>query len=106
MVQINFIEPDGARRIVNADIGQTLMQAAIDNGVRGVIAECGGARVCGTCHCHVDEPWLGVAGEPSEDEKLLIEFSEHHGPNSRLSCQIAISAVLDGIVVRVPPSQP
>lgn len=106
MVQITFVEMDGTRRSVDAENGQTLMQAAIDNGVRGIVAECGGARVCGTCHCYIDERWRNAAGEPGYDEKVLIEFSEHHGPGSRLSCQIPISAAIDGIVVRLPPSQP
>lgn len=106
MVQITFIEHDGTNHVVEAELGLTLMQVAIGHGVRGVIAECGGARVCGTCHCHIDEPWLSAAGEPCEDEQLLIGFSEHHRPNSRLSCQIPISGDIDGIVVRLPPSQP
>lgn len=106
MPRITFIEHDGTSRIVEAQVGQTLMQAATGNLVRGIVAECGGARVCGTCHCHVDEAWLLAAGTVSEDEKLLLEFSEHHRPNSRLSCQVQVTGALDGMVVHLPPSQP
>lgn len=106
MPRIVFIEHDGTSRIVDAQDGQTLMQAAVGNRVRGILAECGGGRVCGTCHCHVDEAWLGAAGTASEDELLLLGFSEHHRPNSRLSCQIRVTGAMDGMVVRVPPSQP
>lgn len=106
MVRITFVEADGERRVVDAALGQTLMQAALDHGVRGVIAECGGSLACGTCHCQLDEPWRSAAGQASEDERLLVAYSEHHGPGSRLSCQVPVSGQLDGAVVRLPPSQP
>lgn len=106
MVHLTFIEHDGSRHAIEAEHGQTLMQAATSNGVRGILAECGGARVCGTCHCYIDEPWLAIAGVPCADEKMLTEFSEHHRPSSRLSCQIQISDAMEGMVVHLPRSQP
>ncbi len=106
MVRVTFIEHDGGSLSVEAGNGETLMQAATCNGVRGIAAECGGARVCGTCHCYIDDAWLGVTGTPSDDEKMMLEFSEHHRPNSRLSCQIRLSEAVDGLVVHLPPSQP
>ena len=106
MVRITFIEADGTSQTVDAESRKTLMQAATQNGVRGILAECGGARVCGTCHCYIDEHWQGVAGTPCEDERMLVEFSEHHQSNSRLSCQIQLSEAMDGMVVHLPPSQP
>lgn len=106
MVHITFIEHDGRRHAVDAEHGQTLMQVATQNGVRGILAECGGARVCGTCHCYIDDAWRVATATPCEDEKMLVEFSEHHRPDSRLSCQIQVSPAMDGMVVRLPPSQP
>lgn len=106
MVRITFVEHDGTCHAVEAGSHQSLMQAATQNGVRGILAECGGARVCGTCHCYIDEPWRNAAGTPCEDERMLVEFSEHHSSDSRLSCQIRVSEAMDGMVVRHPPSQP
>lgn len=106
MVKVTFIEHDGESQTIDAEDGQTLMQVATQNGVRGIVAECGGARVCGTCHCYIDGPWLSATGTPCEDEKMLMEFSENHRPNSRLSCQIQVSGDIDGMVVHLPPSQP
>lgn len=106
MVQITFFEHNGSSQIVDAERGRTLMQVATANGVRGILAECGGARVCGTCHCYIDEPWRDATGTPGEDEKMMLEFSEHHRPNSRLSCQVQVSEAMNGMVVRLPPSQP
>lgn len=106
MYKITFIEPDGKSKTIEAEHGETLMQVATQNGVNGIAAECGGARVCGTCHCWIDEPWLSVAGLPEEEETMMIEFSENHRGNSRLSCQVQVSKALDGMVVHLPPSQP
>jgi 2Fe-2S ferredoxin len=106
MYQVTFIEHDGETRTIAAEDGQTLMEAATGAGVRGILAECGGFCVCGTCHCFVDERWLVATGTPSESEKMLLEFSEHHRPNSRLSCQIQVSEAIDGMVVHLPLSQP
>ncbi|WP_273455128.1 2Fe-2S iron-sulfur cluster-binding protein [Nevskia ramosa] len=106
MRRVTFTEHDGRSQIIDAVDGQTLMQAATQNGVRGIIAECGGARVCGTCHCYIDEPWLNATGTACEDERMLLEFSENYRPNSRLSCQILVSAAIEGMVVHLPSSQP
>lgn len=106
MVPITFVEHDGQRQTVSAEPQQTLMEVATQNGVRGILAECGGARVCGTCHCYIDEPWREMTSTPCEDERMLTEFSEHHRPDSRLSCQIRVSEAMAGMVVHLPPTQP
>ncbi len=106
MVRITFVEHDGTRLSVEAQSEQSLMQAATQNGVRGVVAECGGARVCGTCHCYIDDACRVATGTPSADEQMLLEFSEHYRPNSRLSCQMRVSDAMDGMVVHLPPAQP
>lgn len=106
MRRITFIEHDGRRQIVDAADGQSLMHVATQHAVRGIVAECGGARVCGTCHCYIDEPWFSAIGAVGDDERMLLEFSEHQRLHSRLSCQVKVSAAVDGIIVRLPASQP
>lgn len=104
--RITFIEADGTSKTIDAEAGQSLMLAAVQNGVNGIVGECGGARVCGTCHCYVDEPWLAASGSPHEEETMMLEFSEEPRANSRLSCQVYVSVALDGMVVHVPLKQP
>jgi 2Fe-2S ferredoxin len=73
--------------------------------VPGIDGECGGACACATCHVYVGEAWRERAGQPNPNERDMIEFANHVGPGSRLSCQIKVSDELDGLVVRLPISQ-
>lgn len=105
-VQVVFELPDGSERSVSGDIGASVMDTAIGQGVPGIVAECGGALSCATCHVYVDAEWMPHLDEkdPFEDEMLEGTASER-GPTSRLSCQIRLSPELDGIRVKVPPTQ-
>jgi 2Fe-2S ferredoxin len=105
MPKVTFIEHDGTVHDVDAEIGESLMEAAMRGGVSGIVAECGGSCTCATCHIYVDEGWLAKTGDRSleEDEQLDNAFDVR--PNSRLSCQIKMSDELDGILVRTPSYQ-
>ena len=105
MVTVTFIESSGTEKIVEAPEGSTLMEAAVKNGIGGILAECGGACTCATCHVYVDDAWTGKAGSAQGDEAEMLTLAVDPRPNSRLSCQISLSAELDGLVVRVPIAQ-
>ncbi len=106
MPTVIFIQPDGATETIDAAVGETVMHAAVTNGVPGILAECGGACSCATCHVYVDDAWVGRLDPISEDEEEMLECTaSERGPNSRLSCQIELSPALDGLVVRTPPTQ-
>lgn len=105
MPRIIFIEHDGSRKEVQTEVGQSAMQAAVSNMVPGVIADCGGACSCATCHGYIDEPWIDRVPAASDDESAMLECAMHREDNSRLTCQINITPELDGLVIRLPPSQ-
>lgn len=105
MPKVTFVQSDGSAMQVEADDGTTLMRAAVENAVEGILATCGGSLSCGTCHLYVDDAWQDRVGAPNEDEEVLLEFVAGRQPNSRLSCQVAIDGALDGLVVRVPEEQ-
>lgn len=103
MIKITFTQSDGVAQTVEAQPGQTVMEAAVANGIPGIDAECGGSMSCATCHCYVDAGWFDKTGEPGQDESDLLEFGDKPmQPTSRLSCQITISNALDGLTVAVP----
>ncbi len=82
------------------------MQAAVDNGISGIVAECGGACACATCHVYIDPPDLGRMPAASLIEREMLDgVAAERRPESRLSCQIRLTDALDGLVVRVPERQ-
>lgn len=105
MTKITFIEPDGAEKTIDALEGHSLMDAAVRNGIKGIQAECGGACSCATCHGYIDNNWIEKVGVAEGDELDMLEFASDVQQNSRLCCQVKITASLEGITVRLPASQ-
>ena len=105
MPKITFVPYRQEEITVEGEIGATVMETAVRNGVPGIEAECGGACACATCHVYVDEAWLDKTGDKSAMEESMLDFAENVEPNSRLSCQIKVSDALDGLIVRLPESQ-
>ncbi|MDP1908853.1 MAG: 2Fe-2S iron-sulfur cluster-binding protein [Hyphomicrobium sp.] len=105
MPKIHYSDPEGKERAIDAEVGSTVMENAIRNGVPGIVAECGGACSCATCHVHVDEAWKEKAGPPSAMEEDMLDFAFDVRPTSRLSCQIKVTDELDGLIVHTPSQQ-
>lgn len=105
MVKITFIEANGAEHIVDATIGQSVMEAAVWNHVPGIHANCGGDCGCATCQVFVDETWRSRVSDKSSKEKATLRFAWRTNDNSRLSCQLKVDETMDGLVVRLPERQ-
>ena len=105
MPKIVFIEYNGAEHVVEGAIGRSVMQAAADHFVPGILAECGGCCSCATCHGYIDPRWRSRLPDIQPDEESLLEGLPERLGNSRLTCQVQITAELDGLTVRLPKSQ-
>ena len=105
MPKITFIEHDGSRHEVEAEVGSTVMEAALKNDIGGIVAECGGGCTCATCLAHVDEAWSPIVGPPSSEEDQMLDAAFELKPTSRLSCQIKGTDALDGLIVYTPSYQ-
>jgi len=105
MANISIIAFDGTRFDIAAADGSTVMENAVRNSVPGIDAECGGACACATCHVYVDDSWSEKVGQPSAMEEDMLDFAVDVRPTSRLSCQIKVTAALEGLVVHVPERQ-
>ncbi len=105
MAKITFIQPDGSQQVVEAAPGVTVMEAARLNRIAGIEAECGGACSCATCHVYVDAAWTEKTGKAEAMEEDMLDFAFDVRPESRLSCQMKVTDVLDGLVLRVPGKQ-
>ena len=103
--KVTFIQPDGKTQTVEIAPGWTVMEGAVKNDVPGIDADCGGACACATCHVYVDPAWAAKLPPKAEMEETMLDFAIAAQSNSRLSCQIRMTSELDGLVLRVPPSQ-
>jgi ferredoxin, 2Fe-2S len=107
MPLVTFIQSNGDERKVDIPVEENVMRGALYKDVPGIIGECGGACSCATCRCYVDEAWTAKVGGPASDaeKELLMGAEDELKPNARLSCQITVTADLDGLVVRLPEKQ-
>jgi 2Fe-2S ferredoxin len=105
MVSITFITADGRAQYAAIEPGGSLMEGAVGNGIEGIDAECGGNCYCGTCRVYIDPHWRAIVGAAGDYEAPVIETAGDDDPGVRLSCQIAVTPELDGLVVRLPASQ-
>ena len=107
MPSVVFVLPDGERKEVNVFKNASAMSGAVQGGVRGILAECGGSCACATCHVYVDPSCVDLLPPPTElEEELLDAVAAERRPTSRLSCQIKVTPELDGkLVLQVPDQQ-
>ncbi|WP_281783673.1 2Fe-2S iron-sulfur cluster-binding protein [Sinimarinibacterium flocculans] len=105
MTTITFIQHDGTRHDVEATPGESVMQAAKNENLPGILADCGGACACATCHVVVDGAWASRLPPATEVESQMLEFTADKRETSRLSCQLRIDAELDGLIVHIPAEQ-
>lgn len=106
MPRVTFINLDGTRTEIDVPVGQSLMQAAVSNGIESIVGDCGGVLACATCHVLVEEEfWQHMPPiTPNEDQMLDFTAMERR-PNSRLSCQLVMTEELDGLMVRIAAPQ-
>lgn len=105
MAKITYIEFNGTEHVVDVENGLSVMEGATQNTVPGIDGDCGGACACATCHVYVDDSWTDKAGERSQMEESMLDFTSDVKDNSRLCCQIKVTDELDGLVVRLPEHQ-
>ncbi|MCU1684773.1 MAG: rhodocoxin [Amycolatopsis sp.] len=106
MPKLTFIQDDGVERTVDAALGGSVMQAAVDAGVNGIVAQCGGNVMCATCHVYADPGRLDDLGPMCSDEDEMLDCTASpREVSSRLSCQVTVTEDLDGLVLRVPEEQ-
>ena len=103
MPKLIVVSRSGDELSVDAREGVSVMEVIRDNGLDELLALCGGCCSCATCHVFVDEEWTDAVGAASDDEGDLLDSSDHRAERSRLSCQIMMTATLDGLRVTIAP---
>ncbi|RIV39211.1 2Fe-2S iron-sulfur cluster-binding protein [Micromonospora radicis] len=106
MPKVFYTDADGVVRAIDGEVGDTVMELAVRNGVPGIVAECGGACVCATCHVYVRADFGDRLPPMDEQEDDMLDgAAAPRRPESRLSCQLTLTAELDGLSVTTPATQ-
>lgn len=105
MATITFVSADNQVQSINVKVGISIQEAAIQNDIIGIDADCGGGCSCATCHIFVADEWCEKVGPPGDLEASMLETVEGSRKSSRLSCQVKIVEELDGLVVYTPEKQ-
>jgi ferredoxin, 2Fe-2S len=106
MPHITYISPNGDTHTIDVPAGDSVMEGAIQNNIDGILAECGGALMCATCHVYVEPAHLDrLVPIQDDEEEMLGTTAADRLPNSRLSCQLKVTAELEGLIVRTAPRQ-
>lgn len=106
MPRVTYIASDGKETTFDIAVGTSVMQAAVFNGLDGIVAECGGSCMCATCHVYVQEDQMARCPPMQPDEDAMLEgTASPRLPTSRLSCQLVVSPEMEGLVVRMPETQ-
>jgi ferredoxin, 2Fe-2S len=99
MTKITFVDRKNNARIVNVVDGDTVMRAAVDLGIKGIVAECGGNAICATCHVYVDEPGFPKSLPPGAMRACC-------STRPPLLCyEIRVTPILDGLTLSLPDKQ-
>ena len=105
MPKITYIEHNGKSHTLEVANGLTVMEGAVQNNIPGIDADCGGSCACATCHVYVDEKWFKKLSNKESAEQDMLDMAFEPKKFSRLSCQLTVSDVLDGLVVKMPSKQ-
>ncbi|MBV1888873.1 MAG: 2Fe-2S iron-sulfur cluster binding domain-containing protein [Proteobacteria bacterium] len=105
MTKITFVKHDGEEFVVDAENGTSVMNAAVDNLVPGIDADCGGECACATCHVYIDEAWFSKTGGTNDAEEAIMSLNPDRQETSRLCCQVPVTDEMEGLKVRLPEFQ-
>ena len=105
-VSVTYVSHSGDAKQLEVPVGKSVMEGAVNSGVDGIVAECGGSCMCSTCHVYVDEAYLDRLPAMAADEDAMLDnTASPRRTNSRLGCQIQLTKELAGLVVQTPEFQ-
>jgi ferredoxin len=100
-IAVTFIDPRGKAVETVAESGDNLLRLGQAAGLP-LEGTCEGQMACSTCHVIVAADWFDRLPPASEEEEDMLDFAAGARRTSRLSCQIELTADLDGLTVTVP----
>ncbi len=104
MTRIRFISADGGQEaIVESKPGDRLLDVAQAHGMP-LEGTCEGAMACSTCHVYLVGGDVEALPPPAEEEEDMLDFAACANRQSRLACQIKLTADIQTLDVKMPRS--
>ena len=100
-MKVHFTTTKGVRVEAEGAEGTRLLELA-QAASMPLEGTCEGQMACSTCHVIVAPEWFARLPPASEDEEDMLDLAADVARTSRLSCQITLTAELDGLEVRIP----
>jgi ferredoxin len=100
-IAITFIDPSGKPVMVAAEPGDSLLRVGQAAGLP-LEGTCEGQMACSTCHVIVAPEWFDRLPPAAEEEEDMLDFAAGARRTSRLSCQIEVTAAMDGLAITIP----
>ena len=100
-ISVTFVTAEGERVAVTAKDGDRLLEVGQAAGMP-LEGTCEAQMACSTCHVVVAPAWFDRLPPAVDDEEDMLDLAAQVTRTSRLSCQIVLTAELDGLEVRIP----
>ncbi|WP_395056104.1 ferredoxin [Flavobacterium sp.] len=104
-ITIKIIDREGTTHEVQApiDMNMNIMELVrmYELAPEGTIGICGGMAMCASCQCYVLNDV--TIPEKCDDEDAMLWEAYNVKENSRLGCQIQITAEIDGLEIELAP---
>ncbi|MBS1952481.1 MAG: 2Fe-2S iron-sulfur cluster binding domain-containing protein [Bacteroidetes bacterium] len=101
-IKVNIIDREGTRHELDAptDMNMNVMELckSYELPVEGT---CGGMALCASCQVYLESDT--ELPDQNDAELAMLDQAFHVKDNSRLGCQIRITELIDGIVLRLAP---
>jgi ferredoxin len=100
-VFIKFIDTEGDEEVVEAEIGENILDVAHDNDIE-LEGACGGEVACSTCACIFEQELFDKLPEISEDEEDMLDLAVGVTDTTRLGCQVIVTKEFENTVIKLP----
>ena len=100
-ITVTFVEAGGKAVETTAESGDNLLRVGQAAGLP-LEGTCEGQMACSTCHVIIAKEWFDKLNPAVEDEEDMLDLASGARRTSRLSCQIDLTAEMDGLVVHIP----
>ena len=100
-VSLTFINKDKSEKVVQAKVGESLLEVAHQNDI-DLEGACDSSLACSTCHVILDYETYDSLPMPKPEEEDMLDLAFGLTETSRLGCQVIVKKEFEGVKVTLP----